>query len=817
MDINEAINYIFDGEAILFIGAGYSLGAVNQNSEGYVTANGLKERLGEKLEIKDTSKYSLPVISNRFIRKLSEEALIKFLKEEFAVKKYTPSQEIIAIQNWKRIYSANYDNIIEKITENAGISKKSVTPMDDADSNASSNNLIVHLNGYINQMTTGSLMNYTKLTNQSYASDTLKDSKWSNLFSLDLTNAKAVFFVGFSLNYDLDISRMITANKEFKNKTFFINGKIEDEIIRDDLEYFGNVTDIGTNEFANLIEKAWKEYIPKDLNLRNFLSFNEVKSRTNLVHIKDSDIMNLFFKGNFKESILQDFCNIESKYTVIRENQQTIIDGVNNNEVDLIMIHSSFGNGKTIFIESLKYKLVSMGKSVFIYNGNKSYLAADINKINELEDKDIVLIIEDYYTIKAELKLFIALNKSKVTVIVSGRSAIHFNTKDALFRNTGFHADRALTFSLENISQYEVDQLFKILDDNGLWGDKSYYNSGRKKQMLQRNAQRGFSNVMFEILKSNGMFERLGSIFDNIEFSSNKEIVISLIIVNVIRSDIQLRDILVLLDRLNLTDREANELNFKEFVDIDNNKIKIKSSIASREILKSHVKSDELLKMLQLLFSKANKLNINGKYDYFCRELVSFSNFKILFNGRDKDILNRYSLEYYESIKNTSFAKRNNFFWLQYAIQKLDQPDYVAAGVYFKNAYSYAENRRSPFDTYQIDTHYARYQLEKSIYSQDVSLEQSIENFKEAHTLLCRSNQELNKHYSIRHSEKYKRFFDLYKDSMSESQRLYLLFCCKEMLDIIAEYSHLCQQQNKKIEWYVHDAQKVLLEMVNGK
>lgn len=817
MEIREGIQYIIDGEAILFTGAGFSAGATNVNNKDFATAKKLNERLGKELSIDNYLDYDLPIISRHFIKTNGEEALISFLKREFTAKEFTEDQKIIATQNWSRIYSANYDNIIESITNNTDRHLVPVTPMEDANDYASHPNLIVHLNGFIDKMTPDSLNNYTKLTNSSYASDTLSTSKWRNLLSLDLNSAKAIFFVGFSLNYDLDISRLIFSNEDFKNKTFFINGKISDSITKQNLEDFGIVTDLNAEGFAKMIANVKTEYIPKDNNERNLLAFNEVRIKSNLSEIKGEDVTHLFFKGQTDQRLLQDYSNIPGKYVAIRNGSEQVINAVNEENIDLIIIHSFFGNGKTILIENIKFQLSNLGKTVLDFNGNKSNIQRDIKKINKFLDKEIVIVIDDYYRIKNELKYFFEMKKNGVTVIVTGRSSIHFHTKLDLFRNTGFLPEKTITLNIDRVHSEEIDQLYLIIDEAGLWGDQAKLPAAAKKRILQRNAERGFSNIMFEILKSNNMFQKLGEIFKSIHYSNNKEIVTAILIVNVIRSDIDLQDILIFLDSINLTDNQISEPSVNEFVDFNTSTIKFRSSVASKQILTSQVSSADLLKVMKKIYLKANQLNINNRYDYLCRELVSFSNFKILFSNRDSREIINYSLEYFESIKNTEFAKRNHFFWLQYAIQKLEQPDFITAGVYFKNAYSLAEKKRY-FDTYQIDTHYARYQLEKSIYSNDdITTEEALDNFRTAHGLLYKSNTGLDKHYSIRQTIHYADFYKKYKSTISPAEKLIILKSCSDMLDSIKEYITLCKANQKKVERYVYSARKSLESIIANK
>lgn len=808
MEVKEAIRYIFEGQAILFTGAGFSLGCKNISSDPFASANELKVRIGRELGIPSVDSYTLPVLSNHFIRKCGEEKLIELLKREFKVKNIQDFHSQIINQDWKRFYTANYDDLIEFVHNKNQKKFISVTPEESADEHASKNNLIVHLNGYIEKMYPGNLRKYVKLTNESYATDTLRESKWSNLFSLDIQNAKAIFFVGFSLNYDLDISRIISSNEELKSKVFFINGHMTDSILIEDLENFGTVTDLDSEKFAKLINEEKKTYVPMEGVKENFLSFEKVVNRSNLIEVKDIDIMDLFFKGSNDEKLLQDYCEKPGYYSVIREKERQVINAVNERNINLIIIHSAFGNGKTLFVETLKYRLSKLGKTVFSYNGNITFLAEDIEKINNYNLNNKVVIIEDYYSIKSDLEKLLALDKSNVTLIVTGRSSIHFNTKFELYRNTGYLESKSTSISLDEIVEKEIEQIYKLIDSHGLWGDMAHLNTKSKKQQIRKHAQKGFSHIMFEVLKSNGMFSRLGEIYNNISFNSNKEIILAAMIVNVLRSNIQLRDILLILDKVNLSESEANEPGFKEFIDVEKNKIVLKSGVASKNLLNEYVKSDELLITLQKMFNRANSLNINMTYDYFCRELVSFSNFKMLFNGKGTNIVSAYSLQYYESIKNTTFAKRNHFFWLQYAIQKLEQKEYNLAGVYFKNAYSLAKSINTRYDTYQIDTHYARYQLEKTIDLQ-ISPDEAIENLKNAHNKLIKSNEGLSKHYIIRQAVYYKDIFEKYQGVLDSNQRLFILKCITEMKDITFDYINSCKG-NKRIEWYVDDVKRKL-------
>lgn len=74
------------------------------------------------------------------------------------------------------------------------------------------NKLCIHLNGYIGDLNEGALDKEFKLTDQSYTAEDFVDSDWITLFDSDLKTSDAIFFIGFSMNSDLDIKRVINRN-----------------------------------------------------------------------------------------------------------------------------------------------------------------------------------------------------------------------------------------------------------------------------------------------------------------------------------------------------------------------------------------------------------------------------------------------------------------------------------------------------------------------------------------------------------------------------------------------------------------------------
>lgn len=121
-----------------------------------------------------------------------------------------------------------------------------------------------------------------------------------------------------------------------------------------------------------------------------------------------------------------------------------------------------------------------------------------------------------------------------------------------------------------------------------------------------------------------------------------------------------------------------------EFIDFSNNKILMTSSVLSRFLLSRSTRKQKQ-EIVNLLTHVMKKLDIqtkkhfkssDGKRHNLQRNLVSFSNFRLIMekNNEGPSLSETQSLaaDYFESISQLEFCKSNEYFWLQYAIERMD-------------------------------------------------------------------------------------------------------------------------------------------------
>ena len=163
--------------------------------------------------------------------------------------------------------------------------------------NSANKKRVIHINGFINTVTSNNLNTSFKLTNPSYLTTHFRDSIWSEVFRRDINSAHAVFFVGYSL-YDIDIQEILFDSPELKNKTFFIEREdiTNDEIEELDLDSFGTVLNIGINNFSK--DSGSVDELAIDEDELIVTSFSEPDYKNREVLIQDSLIFNLLLSGD---------------------------------------------------------------------------------------------------------------------------------------------------------------------------------------------------------------------------------------------------------------------------------------------------------------------------------------------------------------------------------------------------------------------------------------------------------------------------------------------------------------------------------------
>lgn len=785
MDIRKFLRGVLDGNSILFLGAGFSVGAKNILDTNFLIGEGLCKKLilDGRIDVSEDSERDLQdlgYVSGLYLENNTKRDLIRLLKDNYTCKEVSENQLEIAKANWKRVYTTNYDDIMEYSSKSNGKLRDPIVMKDRIGDIYGKDNAVIHINGYIGELNEETLESEFKLTSQSYRQKSISDSDWAIALFNDIENADCVIFIGYSLNYDLELQQIFAANTKLKEKCLFVTynpSKREEKTMR----LFGDLYVDGLVGFCNELKNFAQGYETKE-RLYNYgclkVAVCPHKVNTSIV---SKDIIDLFVTGNVQNSIV--YSSLNDEYIFERDCTSMIIDFLKK-EGKVAILHADLANGKTVVLKQLEKKLITIGNVYYLNKLNSKY-ADDIEQIASLPGNHFV-IFEDYnqFMDYREWKDIKKYRFSNIKYIFTARSYINDNFFYRVLEDFELNNKEIQMYDLNVLSEVEIKCCISILDKYNVWGKKSTLSPYGKKKYIEKECSGGIRNILLDLYSSPQIKSKIDELIKVIIANDNlKNVLLMSFISNIMSLNLSFSDIcLILNNNINLSEiKQVREFN--EFVLIENNKIYMKSSVISTYILQNGDYNKDVLFLLCKMVEVLSIHSYNSKYKSLLRLIISFSSVRLVFNRKEKDISKEY-ITFYENARKSGFYNNNPFFWVQYALAVMEVKDYEMAEIFLNNASAFSKDRYSE-DSYQIESLKARLILERTIYNK--AFECAFKNFLEAHKLIC-SNKTPEKHYPFKQAKKYITFYKLFYSSFSKDERVKFMYSCMEIKGKMDEY-----------------------------
>lgn len=788
MTTEEAALYAREGDAVLFVGSGFSVGAKNMADEDFPVGNKLCERLIKdgKIDLTGESEEDLRdlgYVSELYLETNTKRDLLKFLNRQFRCKQCSEVQRVIGRLPWKRIYTTNYDNVFEMLSMNEGINRESVTPEKKSSEVLNLRNAIVHINGSVDSVTEDKLESTFKLLASSYRQRTIPESDWAISLQNDILNAKCFVCIGYSMDYDLELQQIFAVDEELKDKCIFITWK-PSRRTRNNMDKFGGIYEEGNQGFAEVIQKmsiacssVERSYT---LNcLKEVTSFSGDKLYT----IADKDVTDLFFNGTIRMEAL--FSTDYYKYIVNRESVKDIVNDISG-ECRAVILHSDIGNGKSILVRLVEAMLIRQSKGkVYYLDKINSFLRDDMEYIC-MERGIKFVFIENYNRIidSPDVRIFSMYNRDDIRFVFTVRSYLNDNLYGRFIDQFQIPENHISMYDINVMSDNECFNMRTLLDKYALWGSNSNMSSTQKLKYITRKCNGEIKNIMLDVLKSDYMKGKIHKVVDAL-FENNdlKQITLLIFTCEVIALELTLSDITLLLGKQSITTAFTRNDKVREFLDFKRNAVTLKSSLVAYHIIQEYNYNEDIERILRKVLQVLNKHSNISKYENMLRMLISYSNLRLIFSKKDGNF-NEKIIGIYELAKELSYHEKNPFFWLQYAIARMEIKDYKTAGIYLQNASAYSDKKYNK-ELWQIEIHKARLLLEQTIQENDQM--QAYMNFEQAHSLLY-NNKTPDTHYPLRQVTLYKQFYMKFYDGFSDDEKRMFLWYCIEMQKKIQKY-----------------------------
>jgi tetratricopeptide (TPR) repeat protein len=690
-----------------------------------------------------------------------EDELMKEMTEEFTAKQTSPFQVQATALPWRRIYTTNYDNILETAYGAEGKTLRPVTLDDEIRNTPKDGTLCVHLNGFVGRLSRQNVLSSMKLTDTSYLTASVADSPWATMLRQDLDLAQAVFFIGYSAA-DLDIRRILFEKDSLRNKSFFAVGRSPDLVTERRAGRFGTVLKMDASDIVDQMtsSKPTRTYPERSEPIPYGLSKYQVEPGTS--QPQDRQIFDLLLFGRLKEDFVWKTVHGEGRYCLIRSAAQRALDKIEFGS-RAVVFFSGLGNGKTLALELLKCMAADKGYAVY------SVVRAGATLLEEIENAMSrpgrkLFTVDNYPDWLDTLKFFGTHGGSDVALALTSRSAAHDLLADRIAEVLA--TKDIAEIGLDRLLPTEVEELVEYFNEYGLWGDQASWHKSRKRDYIERVCGGHWQAILIKLFESPQMQSRLEALFGTSGEPKYRGVMVAVLILAVLGYPASPDALVDLCGQAILESGFRRDSVMREIIDFSGNEIKLRSAVVAEFLLQRLTDPNLTVQTLVSIAKASDKAGrAQPQYLAIFKSLMRFRNVQNLFPEKDRG---RATLQYYESIKNMESTKTNPLFWLQYAIAALVTEDFNRAGKYFDAAYSFAENR-DYWDAYQIDNHYARFLLLKAIRSDDVT--GAMTAFSEARKLIYGQIVRERLHYPYRVAAMFADFYDTFASRLTPPQR----------------------------------------------
>jgi len=749
-DSDEMLRRIASGNAVLFLGAGFSFGSTSVGSDKLSTASVIADQLGSIAGFQ--AEGDLRYAAEKFRQLVGAQELVDFLRSAFSVAATTPDHQTVASLEWRRVYTTNYDLAFERAAESSGRVVSTVDLSQHPSEHLSQAGACVHINGSLRSLSIESLDGPFKLTNHSYlAPDAIAASQWSYPFKRDLEEAACIVFVGYSL-YDIEIQRVLFGAPHFRTKTYFVCRKGEPERNTFLLSEFGAVLPYGLDWFANLIRSEISKY-QKGYSGDEPRLFDKYEVARAQVTVRDADVATMLMHGDIKDSVVD-----SSVYSDQGAPLLVIRDEISTAEKQLeagrsVVIVGDFGNGKTLATRILKSKLASQGFAVYSADESDSAQFSDLELLTKRQGL-VFLFIDDFESNLELVQHFCILRPNNVRLVLSARTArVERVRKDLAAWGLDF-----VEVPVDELSNDEVTRLVEIFDGAGLWGDlASLSPSAKANRIIQKN-RRQLSLALLEILESPQVKARVADLLGSLlPDKSHKATVFSIALLQVVGNSPHISMVSEVAGN-NAIYEPGLRLNesFKSIFDIQGSRVSTKSNLFALSMIRGHFTApyvvDELLRVAEKF---GNDRGLPAVQLQIFKEIRKFSVVERMLPGGSSAQKKANLMKYYEELKRrVPWLKSDPHYWLQYSMAQMNFDDYKTAQQYLDVAYALAE-KRDNYHTAQFDTQQARMWLDMSEQSSDPV--EAYKLFSLAHDLLRKVDSDLHKYWQ------FNRYADVYR------------------------------------------------------
>lgn len=709
-------------QVVLFLGAGFSMDAINKTGENFPSGKNLCIKLWNFLKIEeDYDETPLPVLYDAFLNEGIKRGLkTDFLESNLLSGEIPDFYDNMVIPYWYKIYTVNIDDIVQKVyLRNSKTLRELIFPKDEFMERDQSleETHIIHLHGKLPCNPEDVVF-----SSKQYARATLKDQPLYSQFVYDYATHPTVF-IGTELNEPV-FERYIESREglegfgEHRPKSFIVTphlSPLKARVLKN--QYNIHHIKATGEDFFN-----WISSISKTLP-----SKKEILQRTfpNLLNILEyAEISNISKKSIY--SFSESFKRVPQKHTIKNDRSayllganpswndifnkldipRTVSEGIYENIFNLattrhenpkqkiISLLGTAGSGKSTILKRIGLRLSQNGITVFISDSDHLPKPSEIiDVLMSIKVRSVLMFDNATNVLPLLPKLISSLGQIEIPpiIVISLRS----NQKDKLTYHVDPEISENSIYSIPDLDDMEINSLILKLDEKNLLGRLKGMSEKNRIKEFKWRAKKQILIAMKEATNGKSFNEIMQSEFSEIEPKKAKILCLCIALNTELGFSNSQQDFVGFSEAQHSeTLHYLNNVLAGTIMWVGNTgKFMLRHRILADYMIK-HCSSMDMLRIayIRVLAVLAPELVGSQARTKKFNLYKSLINHKILFRRFQNNI--EYAREVYESI--TPYFDQDAHFWLQYGSLEIEgkEGDLVLAENYLNQAESLSPTYR---------------------------------------------------------------------------------------------------------------------------
>jgi len=705
------------GGAVCLLGAGYSIGATDQNLTPVPSTTDLIKEIKSAVGIEDSENASLIDIADYCEDMPSrEQALRSLLIRRLTLCNPSADQKDVVSQPWRSIFTTNFDDLVERCLPDGTC--QIITPTTDPGIHASEKRPLYYMHGRARDLIETDKNPRFVVSERNYIQLHEDNRALYARLKNELFCANMIVIVGYSMR-DLEVARiLIEGGHAFRRKTIIICGPDEKPMALSRLRKFGDVLPIGINGLADILRSA---VVQDGKTEPDFQFITSVKPVQPSPDIEGDDFIKLILTGSFSrekyQAQLQQPSSSPELYCIRR---RTTLDTILKRAAtgsNRFIVSSDLGNGKSIFLDQLSEEILASGYSVIRISSNLTEVFSEIEAALA-KHQPVAFLIDDVIRYRRVAQFVGTRLNSLCILICSVRGDPGEVALQELVNSLG-GATRHI--DLNRLSIEELRDWDLALERWGLWEQRIALPMDQRIAFLAEQCSAENRSIVLSLFRSSRIAAKIDQIVSFFVRDGRHERAFAALLTSSLcqqhvaweslvswldidegrlRSDIAKSDISALFvngrDWNVFTSAQLAEYILRtKYVDFDSDTlVDVFSTIV---LCTAESASDSYLGSI----SREN-----------LKELMKFRFLTRLFGDGDSAI--KLIGAVYSRLSKAKLIRGNPQFWLQYAMSRIEVSDLNNAETYLNTALGLAKERGASYSPFQILDQRARLYFKKN-------------------------------------------------------------------------------------------------------